>query len=239
MKRWFEIWRKVTPAQRAQEASAYVDSDETIVINMSAEERFEPDEVRVQFDADAAEAEPIAPAPAAPQPELAPSNAATNVDGDHTQIWTASDATANRVGQPSEVEEQSASISNLSTLNSPTASAAIDVGLTAGLLILTEGPRRGRVFAVNLGRNRIGRGPENDIILDTGDAAISKEDHLVLAADPKNRQFFLVPGNSTNLAYLDEQPVLESCEIADKGVIQIGETKLVFIQLFGKYLDWS
>jgi len=239
MKRWFEKWWKVTPAQPEQAASAYVDSDETIVINMSAEERFEPDEVRVQFDADAAEAEPIAPAPAAPPSGLTSSDAATNADDDHTQIWTVSDATANRAGPPTEVEEQSATISNLSTLNSPTSSAAIDVGLTAGLLILTEGPQRGRVFAVNLGRNRIGRGPENDIILDTGDAAISKEDHLVIAADPKNRRFFLVPGNSTNLAYLDEQPLLDSCEIADKAVIQIGETKLVFIQLFGNYLDWS
>ena len=113
------------------------------------------------------------------------------------------------------------------------------MSLTAGLLILTEGAHRGRVFAVKVGRNRIGRGPENDIVLDTGELAVSKDDHLILAADPKNQQYFLVPGNSTNLAYLDDKPLLESQEIADKAVIQIGGTKLVFIQLFGNYLDWA
>jgi hypothetical protein len=61
----------------------------------------------------------------------------------------------------------------------------------------------------------------------------------VLAADPKHQRYFLVPGNSTNLAYVDDQPLLESCEIVDKAVIQIGETKVLFIQLFGNYLEWS
>ena len=76
-------------------------------------------------------------------------------------------------------------------------------------------------------------------VLDTGDPAISKDDQLVIAADPKNRRYFLVPGDSTNLAYLDDQPLLESCELRDKAVIQIGETKMLFIQLFGNYLDWT
>jgi pSer/pThr/pTyr-binding forkhead associated (FHA) protein len=221
MKRWFTKRRKPTSPQTQRAASDYVDSDETIVINMSAEERFAPDEVRVQFEADTAEPDPMAQTPAAPA--SAPGSTA-NADDDHTQIWTAGEVTSEPV-QPS--------------TDTPASAAAIDVGLTAGLLVLTEGPQRGRVFAVNLGRNRIGRGPENDIILDTGDTAISKDDHLVLAADPKNQRYFLVPGNSTNLAYVDDQPLLESCEIVDKAVIQIGETKVLFIQLFGNYLEWS
>lgn len=216
MKRWFAKWRKGSPARPEPAAAAYVDSEETIVINMSEEERFAPDEVRVQLDA----------APAAPQSKPASPAASAPSDSDHTQVWTASDAASDR-------DE------TLPTDAYANSSAAIDVGVTAGLLILTEGPQRGRVFAVNLGRNRIGRGADNDIVLDTGDPAISKDDHLVIAADPKNQRFFLVPGNSTNLAYLDDQPLLETCEIADKTVIQIGETKLVFIQLFGNYLDWS
>jgi pSer/pThr/pTyr-binding forkhead associated (FHA) protein len=239
MKRWFEKWRKVAPARPKQAAAAYVDSDETIVINMSAEEHFAPDEVRVQFDPDSSEPEPTTQAPAAPQSGPAPTDAASDVTGDHTQIWTASDAPSKWIDTSAEVAQSPPAVSGASMAEPTTSAAAIDVALTAGLLILTEGPQRGRVFAVNLGRNRIGRGPENDIVLDTGDVAISKEDHVVIAADPKNRRFFLVPGNSTNLAYVDDQPLLESCEITDKAVIQIGETKLVFIQLFGNYLDWS
>jgi hypothetical protein len=229
MKRWFAKWRKRTPARSEPAASTYVDSDETIIINMSEEERFAPDEVRVQLDA----------APAARSAEPASPDAAPNADSDHTQIWTAGDAVSDRDEPSSEVEPLSPAVTSPSDAGSPPSSAAIDVDLTAGLLILTEGPQRGRVFAVNLGRNRIGRGADNDIVLDTGDPAISKEDHLVIAADPKNQRFFLVPGNSTNLAYLDDQPLLESSEITDKAVIQIGETKLVFIQLFGNYLNWS
>ena len=239
MKRWFAKWRKRSPAQLEPATSAYVDSDETIVINMSEEERFAPDEVRVQLDAAPAAPEPATQAPAARPSGPAPADGATDADGDHTQIWTASDAASDRAGPSSEAEQLSPVVTRPSGAGSPLSSAAIDVGLTAGLLILTEGPQRGRVFAVNLGRNRIGRGPDNDIVLDTGDPAISKADHLVIAADPKTRRYFLVPGDSTNLAYLDDQPLLDSCEIADKAVIQIGETKLVFIQLFGNYLDWS
>ncbi len=221
MKRWFTRRRKAALQQSPKAAPAYVDSDETIVINMSAEEHFAPDEVRVQIDADAADPESAGQAGAAP---LSPAGAPSDADGDQTQIWTAGEAAPDR---------------SKASPGAPAPTAAIDVGLTAGLLILTEGPHRGRVYAVNLGRNRIGRGPENDIVLDTGDAAISKDDHVVLAADPKNQRYFLVPGNSTNLAYIDDQTLLESREIADKAVIQIGETKLVFIQLFGNYLEWS
>ena len=239
IKRLFKKWRKVTPAHSEKASTSYVDSDETIVIDMSAEESFAPDEVRVQFDAAPTQPEPSAQAPAAPPSGSASPDTATNADDDHTQIWTASEASPEPAGPSTAVDQYEPTVSNPPMSGAPTSSAVIDVGLTAGLLILTDGPQRGRVFAVNLGRNRIGRGPENDIILDTGDAAISKEDHLVIAADPKNRRYFLVPGDSTNLAYVDDQPLLELREIADKAVIQIGETKLMFIQLFGNYTDWT
>ena len=116
--------------------------------------------------------------------------------------------------------------------------AGADSADTAGLLMLLAGPQRGRLLAVSLGRNRIGRAPHNDITLATGDAAISNENHAAVVADPKTRQFFLVPGDSRNLAYIDDQPLLEARELADKAIVQIGDTRMMFIQLFGNYLDW-
>ena len=85
IKRLFKKWRKVTPAHSEKASTSYVDSDETIVIDMSAEESFAPDEVRVQFDAAPTQPEPSTQAPAAPPSGSAAPDTATNADDDHTQ----------------------------------------------------------------------------------------------------------------------------------------------------------
>ena len=94
-------------------------------------------------------------------------------------------------------------------------------------------------YPVRLGRNKLGRGSGNTIDVQVGDTAISKDNHITLAADPKTKRFFAIPGDSTNLAYVNDEPLLEPQEITDKAVLQVGETVFVFLQFAGNYVDWE
>ena len=108
----------------------------------------------------------------------------------------------------------------------------------AAWLCVVSDHQFGRSFTVLLGRNRIGRGDGNHIRMDIGDSMISKRDHASIVADPKTRTFHIVPGESANLAYLNEQPVLQPEQLSDRDKIQIGMTEFIFVQYFGNYVDW-
>lgn len=150
--------------------------------------------------------------PAEPKPEP------SSHDEDETIIMTA--ATAKAGAAPSETSE-------------PTEQP------TAGWLCITSENARDRHYPVSPGRNKIGRGGGNQIMLDIGDTMISQDNHAVLVADPKTMTFHLVPGDSTNLAYVNEEPVLQPVELKDRDVLQLGVTTLVFIQYYGNYVDWG
>ena len=236
-----------------------VDEDETIVINLSGEETVAPDSVRVEFESGAAgtttlgstetghaaqAAREESPDPREPDqgrnrqsrsPLAAPSD--HDADSDMTQIWSAG-GTLPPPASP--ITDGSHEASDSKRYRSRHSAGAVDLSApVAGLLMVVEGLGQGLIFCVSLGRNKIGRGPGNEICLNVGDDAISRHNHATIAADPKTKRVFLIPGDSTNLAYLDEEPLLESCELRDKATIQLGETKAIFIQVLGNYIDWD
>ena len=116
--------------------------------------------------------------------------------------------------------------------------AEIQIDGSAWLAVTTK-TQNGRIYHLSTGRNSIGRNSENQICIDIGDQNISSRNHVSIVADPKTKKFYVVPGESTNLAYLNEVPVLESCELKDKDKIQIGMTEFIFIQFYGNYVDWK
>lgn len=244
--------RKKKRDDRTERQTGPADEDETIFINLSGDEIVDPDKVRVVIEPEEprppAGATPVAPtAHAAPpiQPEseraaasLSDPTAGPGHEGDdRTQVWTAGGTAPRPASQDPVAAAQDATV-----LQEPRAhadSAAHDLPLTAGLLMIVEGKGRGQILGLGLGRNKLGRGEDNEVVINYGDDAISRSNHATIAVDPKTERFFMVPGDSTNLAYLDEEPLLEVKEIADKSVIQLGETKLIFVQVLGNYLDWS
>ncbi len=115
--------------------------------------------------------------------------------------------------------------------------SAVDPGNRAGWLVVVSDSGFGRAFGLSLGRSTAGRSAANAISIDW-DVAVSAEAHAIIAADPKSRKFYVVAGNSTNLAYLNGAPILNTEEMSDGDRLQIGETEMVFVQLFGKYVDW-
>jgi pSer/pThr/pTyr-binding forkhead associated (FHA) protein len=92
---------------------------------------------------------------------------------------------------------------------------------------------------VGYGVSRVGRGPDQRIILDFGDAEISRDRAAEIAYDPKTRRFVLIRGTSTNLIYHNDTAVYQPTDLSDGDLIQIGNTTLRFVPLCGPSFSWE
>lgn len=108
----------------------------------------------------------------------------------------------------------------------------------AGWLVIVEGPGAGRDLRIGVGRNDLGRDGDNRISLSFGDTRISRRGHLWVNYDPLNRAFSVAPGNSTNLAYLNDAAIEERRPLADGATITVGRTKLRFVAFCGESFAW-
>lgn len=107
-----------------------------------------------------------------------------------------------------------------------------------GWLVCTEGSCFGRSFNLYCGKNFIGRSADMDVCL-AGDATVSRVRHAIIIYEPKERKFFAQPGDSHELFYLNENVVLSSAELADRDVITIGKTSLVFVPFCDGRFGWE
>lgn len=198
-----------------------VDDDETIIIDLSGSQPEE--EVRIVIDPDDRDpddrpgdgAQGDAPTDTF---DVAEPGAVAGDDSDETIVISTRDMEQGAAAGGEQVQQRA--------------------NVSAAWLCVVSDHQFGRSFTVSLGRNRIGRGDGNHIRMDIGDSMISKRDHASIVADPKTRTFHIVPGESANLAYLNEQPVLQPQQLSDRDRIQIGMTEFIFVQYFGNYVDW-
>lgn len=112
-----------------------------------------------------------------------------------------------------------------------------------GWLVCIEGPQKGRDYKIRQGKNFIGRSDEMDIAI-IGDDRISRKNHAAIVYDSKQLKFFLVPGDGAGLVYLSnqvkkDQAVFTPVEISAYDVIEVGKSKLIFINLCGIHFDWD
>jgi len=109
-----------------------------------------------------------------------------------------------------------------------------------GWLVVVEGPGRGHSLILGYGQNSIGRESGNRVVLGFGDPQISRQKHAILTYDPRGRKFYLQHGESTNLTYLDDSPVLAPVALSGGELIRIGDhTILKFVPLCGDEFDWN
>jgi hypothetical protein len=109
----------------------------------------------------------------------------------------------------------------------------------AGWLVVVDGPGRGAYFAVTMSVSSIGRGADQAISLNFGDASISRQNHAAIAYDAEQNRFFLGHGNKSNIVRRNGQPVLATEELTDGDVIRIGKTSLRFVALCGDDFTWG
>lgn len=112
-------------------------------------------------------------------------------------------------------------------------------GPVVGWLVVIKGPGRGNFVPLGYGRNSIGRAPSERASINFGDNNISRARHAVVTYDPRGRKFYLGHGDSDNLTYLGDRPVLGAEELPPLADIGVGETVLRFVPLCGDEFDWQ
>ncbi|MBP9988091.1 MAG: FHA domain-containing protein [Ruminococcus sp.] len=100
-----------------------------------------------------------------------------------------------------------------------------------GWLVIIEGEKIGMDFRLHTAKNTIGRLKSNDICFDF-DSTVSKENNASVIYDDRNNMFFIKGGEgSSNNVYVNGIILLESRQLKDNDIIEIGKTKLVFRSL--------
>lgn len=107
-----------------------------------------------------------------------------------------------------------------------------------GWLVCVEGENYGKSFPLNGGRNFIGRSPEMDVCL-AGDMTVSSHRHAVLIYEPKQREFFVQPGDTHELFYLNDKVVLESMHLNNRDKLTVGRSTLVFVAFCDETFGWD
>jgi len=114
----------------------------------------------------------------------------------------------------------------------------LGVDPVSGWLIAITGPEKGRDFRITSERNFIGRGESMDIQI-AGDEAVSRDNHAAVSYSPKTQIFRIYPGDSKGLVYLNEQEVLTPEILKAYDVVELGQTKLMFVPFCGDNFRWD
>ena len=114
----------------------------------------------------------------------------------------------------------------------------MQMDLIVGWLVCIEGPDKGKDYRIYAKNNSIGRAEGMDICL-KNDLTISRENHARLGFDEKNVAFYLIPGDSVNNIYINDSPIYAPTQLAAYSVIELGETKLLFVPLCNEKFNWK
>jgi hypothetical protein len=107
-----------------------------------------------------------------------------------------------------------------------------------GWLVCIEGPDKGRDYRIKSERNFIGRSHSMDICVE-GDDTISRENHAIVSFNPKTFSFKFMPGESRSLIYLNSEEVNIPMEMKTYDVLEMGQSKFLFIPLCGETFQWT
>lgn len=107
-----------------------------------------------------------------------------------------------------------------------------------GWLVCVKGEYFGIGFPLKTGKNTIGRSPKMDVAL-LKEVSVSRDRHAILIYEPRKSQFFLQPGESNGLTYINDDLLMMPQEIHDYDVIQVGNGVFVFRTLCGNKFTWD
>ena len=107
-----------------------------------------------------------------------------------------------------------------------------------GWLVCFDGPEKGKDYRIYGRNNTIGRSEKMDICIQ-GDPTISRENHARLAYDQKHNAFHLIPAESTNTIYLNDEPVYVPAKLKEYDVVEFGDCKLLFVPFCNDRFTWQ
>lgn len=107
-----------------------------------------------------------------------------------------------------------------------------------GWLVCIDGPDKGRDYRVRSERNFIGRSAEMEIFIEN-DERISRKNHATISYNPRNNKFKLLPGDGRALVFLNDDDVDSAQTLNPYDVIEMGESKFIFVPLCGEQFQWE
>lgn len=141
----------------------------------------------------------------------------------------------------SSASNEGKTMSYFSTATNPTTNQARSravVEPVVGWLVCIGGCHFGECFNICAGKNSIGRSEENRIVI-SDDTGISRIKHALIVYEPKKRNFYLQPGDSSGLTYLNEDYITDSKKLTPNDVIELGDSKFLFVPLCGEAFSWE
>lgn len=116
-------------------------------------------------------------------------------------------------------------------------SAGKNVEPPVGYLICTAGEDFGTGFPLKSGNNSLGRSASMDVVI--MDAKVSRERQAIVMYEPRRREFYLRPGESSGLCYLGGEVVLETVKIKQFDRIALGDTELMLFPICCDRFSWD
>lgn len=107
-----------------------------------------------------------------------------------------------------------------------------------GWIVCIAGPRRGKDYKIMAGKNFVGRADDMDIQI-LGDNKISRRNHCVIVYDEKQAKTVMLPGDSNGIVYLNEEAVYSPAPLSEFDVIEMGESKFLFMPFCGEHFKWE
>ena len=115
---------------------------------------------------------------------------------------------------------------------------ALGMNPVVGWLVCVGGKNRGRDYRIRAENNFIGRSQKMHICIEN-DEMVSRDKHAVISYNPKKNSFKLSPGESSSLVYLNGEDLDSPAELKPYDVIQLGETRLIFVPFCGDSFRWD
>ena len=107
-----------------------------------------------------------------------------------------------------------------------------------GWIICIEGAKVGADYKVHEGKNFVGRGDDMDIQI-LGDNEINRKNHAIIVYDQKKLNTMILPGDSSGIAYLNDEPVYVPKELKPYDIISMGQSRVLFVPLCGMNFSWA
>lgn len=107
-----------------------------------------------------------------------------------------------------------------------------------GWLVCVKGKHFGECFEIISGRNSVGRNPDNRIVI-ADDPSVSGSKHFWVTYEPKKREFYVQPGESSGLSYLNGETIMTPQKLQAYDQLEFGMGVYVMIPLCSEKFSWE
>ncbi len=107
-----------------------------------------------------------------------------------------------------------------------------------GWLVCVKGKHFGESFNIVAGKNSIGRSNTNRIVFNK-DEKVSRERHASITYEPNHRDFYVQPGDSSGLTYVNADFLIETKKLKAFDALSLGGGEYILVPLCGENFTWE